>query len=322
MRHDEKMNGIDYLEVQDRDLPEDQQDLRQRILDVFFLKDSNLGSLEVENVIIDGGERIRGISVMEVEVDTDRRLLTITVNKRGDFSPYTLKLIMKGDVDSPPDHIDPILSSVKFSFKVEAPNDFDMMPEDLSVSGTTATPRIDYLAKDYASFRQEMLDRLAVTIPDWQETSPADLGMAIVEVLAYAADQLSYYQDAVATEAYLGTARSRPSLRRHARLLDYWMHEGCNARTWIHVEIKRVGILGNNLILPAHQAVYTTVGPDKLVHLSTPAVRTEIPSIKSAGGHYSSHNRGPQKYKDKSAKRPKPDKVVPPGLKKSKRPKK
>jgi hypothetical protein len=45
--------------------------------------------------------------------------------------------------------------------------------------------------------------------------------VALVETLAYVGDHLSYTQDAVATEAYLGTARRRTSLRRHARLLDY-----------------------------------------------------------------------------------------------------
>ena len=56
-----------------------------------------------------------------------------------------------------------------------------------------------------------MLDRLAVTMPDWRERNPADLGVTLVELLAYAGDQLSYFQDAVATEAYLGTARRRTS---------------------------------------------------------------------------------------------------------------
>ena len=52
-----------------------------------------------------------------------------------------------------------------------------------------------------------MLDRLSIVLPEWQERNPADAGMALVEVLAYAADYLSYHQDAAATEAYLGTAR-------------------------------------------------------------------------------------------------------------------
>ncbi len=68
--------------------------------------------------------------------------------------------------------------------------------------------------------------------PAWTETHAADLGVALVEALAYAADHLSYQQDAVSTEAYIGTARSRISLRRHARLVDYQISEGCNARTW------------------------------------------------------------------------------------------
>ena len=81
-----------------------------------------------------------------------------------------------------------------------------------------------------------MLDRLSVLMPDWRERNVADLGVALVEVLAYAADQLSYFQDAVATEAYLGTARRRASVRRHARLADYFLHDGANARAWVCVE--------------------------------------------------------------------------------------
>src|SRR5215216_3817691 len=46
------------------------------------------------------------------------------------------------------------------------------------------------------------------------------------------------YQAAVATEAYLGTARKRVSVRRHARLLDYPMHDGCNARAWVRVRVE------------------------------------------------------------------------------------
>ena len=43
---------------------------------------------------------------------------------------------------------------------------------------------IDYLAKDYASFRRLMLDHLSTLAPDWQERNPTDLGQALVEVTA------------------------------------------------------------------------------------------------------------------------------------------
>jgi len=114
-------------------------------------------------------------------------------------------------------------------------------------------PHIDYLAKDYASFRQLMLDHLSVLVPTWQEDSPADLGNVLIEVLAYAADYLSYFQDSVGTEAYLGTARLRRSIRRHARLLDYFMHEGCNARVWVQIAVNQASVtLNEDTLLLTH----------------------------------------------------------------------
>ena len=59
------------------------------------------------------------------------------------------------------------------------------------------------------------------------------MGVMLAELMAYVGDNLSYQQDAVATEAYLLTARSRVSLRRHALLVDYHVHDGCNARAWV-----------------------------------------------------------------------------------------
>jgi hypothetical protein len=123
------------------------------------------------------------------------------------------------------------------------------MNEDLM-----SPPEIDYLAKDYASFRQLMLDHFSLRVPGWSERSEADLGIAITEVLAYVADYLSYYQDAVATEAYLGTARRRPSIKRHVRLLDYVLHEGCNARAWVQVQVKEP------LMLPQATQLLTDAG--------------------------------------------------------------
>jgi hypothetical protein len=60
--------------------------------------------------------------------------------------------------------------------------------------------------------------------------------MTLIDLLAHTADQIGYQQDAVATEAYLGTARRRVSVRRHVRLVDYPMHDGCNARALVAVE--------------------------------------------------------------------------------------
>jgi hypothetical protein len=78
---------------------------------------------------------------------------------------------------------------------------------------------------------------LNLLAPGWSERSAADVGVTLVELLAYAADNLSYRQDAIANEAYLATAHKRVSVRRHARLVDYALHDGCNARAFVHVEV-------------------------------------------------------------------------------------
>ena len=113
-------------------------------------------------------------------------------------------------------------SSVEFSFKVECPSDFDCAPRvrrarRAARRGPTSTTS----RRTTTRFRRLMLDRLSLLAPDWTERTAADVGIALVELLAYVADELSYRQDAVATEAYLATARRRMSLRRHARLVDY-----------------------------------------------------------------------------------------------------
>jgi hypothetical protein len=45
------------------------------------------------------------------------------------------------------------------------------------------------------------------------ETHSPDIGMTLVELFAYVADVLTYYQDRAASEAYLDTARDRNTVR-------------------------------------------------------------------------------------------------------------
>ena len=132
---------------------------------------------------------------------------------------------------------------IEFSFKVECPSEFDCAPKRICPPVPRPQPEINYLARDYASFRQLILDRMALLLPEWRERNPADLGITLVELLAYVGDHLSYQQDAIATEAYLGSARKRTSLRRHARLVDYFIHDGSNARVWVQLTTGADGVL-------------------------------------------------------------------------------
>ncbi|MHC1767285.1 MAG: putative baseplate assembly protein [Verrucomicrobiia bacterium] len=238
-RHDavrgSALNGIDYLEVVDHDAPTVAD--RQRLLRLHFINPITLNSLAASNVRISGGERIRPIMILGATIGAgdDADVLTVEVEQPGDFSIYTLVLV-RGPHDAlPPDGIDPRLAAIEFSFKVECPSDFDCAPGMICSPPPALPPEINYLAKDYASFRELILDRMALLLPDWRERNPADLGITLVELLAYLGDQLSYQQDAVATEAYLSSARNRTSLQRHARLVDYFVQHGLSARVWVHL---------------------------------------------------------------------------------------
>jgi Baseplate J-like protein len=220
------INGIDYLEVTSN----------AKVLELHFIHDLHVSTLTKNNIGIRGGVRTKGTKV--ISVAATGKILTVTCDEVGDFSTYTLFLRASTLNEQPPSDFDSQLSEVDFSFRIDCPSDFDCKTETVCPPEPLDEPGIDYLAKDYDSFRRLLLDRMSVTMPDWKERNPADMGVALVELLAYVGDHLSYYQDAVATEAYLGTARHRISVKRHARLLDYLMSEGCNARVWVALEVE------------------------------------------------------------------------------------
>jgi hypothetical protein len=237
-KNDKKLNGMDFLDVSEDQLS----------LCVHFFGEIPEG-ITLENIRIEGGRRIRDIRATNVSIDRADEdaddCLHITLDRFGDFSTYRLCLIEAPPPDEkiaekhkcePPTGLDPRYSCLDFTFKADCPSDFDCRPVDECPPETLPAPEINYLAKDYASFRQLMLDHLALTMPEWRERHVPDIGITLVELLAYAGDHLSYYQDAVATEAHLDTARLRTSVRRHVRLVDYRMHEGVNARAWVTVE--------------------------------------------------------------------------------------
>jgi hypothetical protein len=257
------LNGIEYLEV----------DPQQRRLFVRFVHDLAVVPampLTAQNVEIRGGVRIRDPRVTGVAVAG--HVLTVDVDTPGDFSPYVLRLVASPADDQPPAGIDPALAGVEFSFKAGCPSDFDCRTVPQCPTEPETSPALDYLARDYASFRRLMLDRLSTLLPGWRERSPADLLVTLVELIAFRGDELSYFQDAVTTEAYLGTARTRVSVRRHARLLDYPFHDGASARVWVAFETE-----------PAADGTILR-GSDPVTGLGGTAVTTAPPAADESPG--------------------------------------
>lgn len=265
-----RINAIDYVVVLDGDDVLDS--LRQRILLVRFFFTDHVEQLGGEHVTIEGGVRVRdprvawaarmsdllapgspaldaatgaalstdeqaaAAAILAAELEPDAWLV-VRVREYGDFSHYTLRVTEPEGTSPAGSLFDPKLCEVRFSFKADCPSEFDCREAGPPPAPGEPAPPIDYLARDFASFRRLMFERLALTQPDDRSTDPATLRATLVEALAWAADEVSYHLDAVATETYLGTARLRRSVRRHARLLDYAMHEGVNARAFVQLAI-------------------------------------------------------------------------------------
>ena len=177
---------------------------------------------------IGGGARIRAIAVRNVTANG--RALAVQVDRAGDFSTYTLRI--RDDVPG----YDPILREIAFRFRLHCDSG-DCAAPPPGPAGPVPAPELDYLARDYDSYLRMMLDRMAVSVPGWTERNPADLGVTLVEWLAYIGDALSYRLDHIGTEYALETARLRQSAARHARLVGYRMHDGASARVLAQVRL-------------------------------------------------------------------------------------
>jgi hypothetical protein len=248
------LNGIDYVEVVTTPPAID-----ETVLLVYFLeKDQTVAGAQTsldnllvaiaaapQEVTIQGGVRIKGIQVTGVTVESGH--LRVSVSQPGDFSQYTLAISDPG--------LDQAYAQVIFSFKAGCPSQFDCKPVTACPPSSVVEPIIDYMAKDYASFRQALVDYIPTLIPAWTESHEADIGIMLLELLAYMGDDLSYYQDAVANEAFLGSARQRISVRRLVRLVDYTMNDGVSARAFVHLDLTA----GTTGFLPAGTPVLTRI---------------------------------------------------------------
>jgi hypothetical protein len=205
------LNGIDFVEVRAGE-PER--------LYVHFLNGVNVDQPDLR-VTITGGDLIPTVEpaapqAADWSLDVDgRQVLRLSVPGRGDFSTYLLRI---GGAPA----LDPFFSAAAFSFFVFCPavTDCRQDPPDCPPPEGD-TPPIDYLAKDYESFRAALSDFSTLRYPEWRERCEADFGMVMMEALSAIGDQLSYIQDQLHLQANIETAGTRAALVRLARLVDY-----------------------------------------------------------------------------------------------------
>jgi hypothetical protein len=281
--HPTLFTGIDFIRVVD---PTDQTQLR-----VYFLTDATqlnppltannpadptaltLDSVVIHNITDPTRPNIQIKSLSNgvlVDNDLQRTYLEVDVEEPGDFADYRLRIDDPGanpdPTQTPFSRIDPFFNDVKFSFKAGCPDQLDCLPAT-PVCPPDQQPDfpIDYLARDFVSFRNALLDFAAQRYPEWVSPIEADVGDMLAEVMAALGDEFSYIQDRFAREAYLETATERRSLRKKARLLDFEIHDGRSGSTLLELTVDESQDPNATFEVLPHQRVWaTTEGGDPI----------------------------------------------------------
>ena len=83
---------------------------------------------------------------------------------------------------------------------------------------------INFAATDFLNLRQALIDYIKAVYPlDYNFYAESDLGMMMIELVAYMGHVLSYKTDFLANESYLKTAKQRDSVRKLIELIGVRM---------------------------------------------------------------------------------------------------
>ena len=83
---------------------------------------------------------------------------------------------------------------------------------------------INFAATDFITLRQSLIDYIKAVYPlEYNYFSESDLGMMLIELVAYMGHVMSYKADYLANENYLQTARSRESVKKLLQLIGIRM---------------------------------------------------------------------------------------------------
>jgi hypothetical protein len=106
------------------------------------------------------------------------------------------------------------------------------------ISRADGRPVIDYMARDYESLLRAMRERIPQQLREWRDyENEADFGNVLLQLFAHLGDILSFYQDRVANESFLGTARTRRSVIEHLRLIGYELGTAVPAATALSLAV-------------------------------------------------------------------------------------
>ena len=124
---------------------------------------------------------------------------------------------------------------------------------------------IDYSATEFLSLRNSIIEYIKAVYPlDYQNFSESDLGMMLVEVVAYLGSVLSLKADMLANESFLSTARSRRNVKKLLELVGVRMRGplAAAANATVTTENPIDGEVDTNVSLTPEKRVITVTSPE------------------------------------------------------------
>lgn len=162
------------------------------------------------------------------------------------------------------------------------------------VTNPPGLPAIAYRSGTQASVLRRMLDSLAIRLPKLVAADD-DPGVWMLDAFATVADVVTFYQERIANEGYLGTATERRSVLELARSIGYQLRPGVAAATVLDLRTQAgtapaTGALAapTSVVVPKRTRVLSVPGPGELPltfetdeEITLDAACDEIPLVRS-----------------------------------------
>ncbi|MEE6179634.1 hypothetical protein [Mycobacterium sp. 050134] len=133
------------------------------------------------------------------------------------------------------------------------------LPTRFPITNPSGLTQLAYRVGTFATFRRALLQSLdgETDLAAWRPTARSDLGLQLIDWWAYIADVLTFYNERIANEDYLGTAQLDSSVAHLVSLLGYRPRPGIGAVGTLAVIASTPG----PLIIPSGLAVASKATP-------------------------------------------------------------
>ena len=135
----------------------------------------------------------------------------------------------------------------------------------VSVSDSKKETLINFTDSDFLSIRDGVIKYIKAVYPtEYQNFSESDLGMMLVEIIAYMGSVISLKTDVLANESFLRTAKNRNNVKKLLELVGVKMKGPLSATANASLTFPSTPLLGGepSFTIPAANRTYTVTSPE------------------------------------------------------------